>query len=607
MTGSGDRASTGGAAPGFVATYGRVIGMLAPERRLSIVLAVANVAVAALLYAEPLLFGRLVDLLARASDLPADDAWRQSLRLLALWGGVALVGILAGILVSLHADRLAHRRRLGAMALYFEHVLTLTPTYHAAQHSGRLLKVMLTGVDTLFGLWLNFFREHLATFLALVILLPLTLFLNWRLGLLLVGLVAVFTVLTTLVVRRTEKAQGAVEEYHSRLARRAGDALGNVPLIHSFVRLTAEARSLAFGIRRVLAAQYPVLNLWAAVSVLTRAASSITVILIFVTGTVLVLEGRASVGEIVSFMGFATMLIGRLQAAMGFASGLFFQLPALAQFFDVLDTEPQIRDKPDAIVLPRVKGDVRFEGVGFSYDGVRPVLTDVTFEVEAGSTAALVGDTGAGKSTAMALLHRLADPQAGTIRIDGIDIRDVTLESLRRNIGVVFQDSTMFYRTIAENLRIGRPEASDDEIEAAAKLAEAHDFILRQSKGYDTVVGERGATLSGGERQRLAIARALLKDPPILILDEATSALDAATEARVQRALRVLLEGRTTFIIAHRLSTVREADVILVFRGGRIVERGTFAELTAAGGVFADLVASQLAVAAPDRGGKPAS
>jgi ATP-binding cassette, subfamily B, beta-glucan exporter len=207
---------------------------------------------------------------------------------------------------------------------------------------------------------------------------------------------------------------------------------------------------------------------------------------------------------------------------------------------------------------------------------------------------ALVGTTGAGKSTAMALLHRLADPQTGTIRIDGIDIRDVTLDSLRQNIGVVFQESTMFYRTIGDNLRVGRPEATDEELVAAARLAEAHDFILRQPKGYDTHVGERGITLSGGERQRVAIARALLKDPPILILDEATSALDAATEAKVQRALRTLMRGRTTFVIAHRLSTVREADLILVFQHGRVVERGSFRELIGLGGVFAELVRTQL-------------
>ena len=585
----------------FLRIYSRVLALLRPERRLAIAIAAANVLLAALFYVEPLLFGRIVDVLARAENRPSDQTWHDSVRLLAIWGAVGIGGILANIVVSLHADRLAHRRRLAAMALFFEHVLSLPPAFHSESHSGRVLKIMLGGVDSLFGVWLAFFREHLATFVAILILLPLSLVLNWQLGLLLVVLIAIFGVLTGLVIARTEKAQSQVEEYHSRLATRAGDALGNVPLIHSYVRLAAEARVLAYTMRRVLVAQYPVLNLWAVVSVLTRAASTITVIAIFVLGTWLNLQGKASVGEIVSFMGFATLLIGRLEQGMGFVSRLFFQMHGLEQFFAILDTRSTVEEKPDAIRLGRVRGDVEFYHVTFSYGGEMPAVGDLTFSVKAGTTVALVGTTGAGKSTAMALLHRLADPQQGVIRIDGTDIRDVTLDSLRHNIGVVFQDSTMFYRTIAENLRVGRPEATDAELVEAATLAEAHDFISRQPKGYETALGERGITLSGGERQRLAIARAFLKDPPILILDEATSALDAATESRVQKALKALMEGRTTFIIAHRLSTVREADVILVFRDGRIVERGGYRELITRDGMFAELVRMQLG----DGDGKP--
>jgi ATP-binding cassette subfamily B protein len=242
-------------------------------------------------------------------------------------------------------------------------------------------------------------------------------------------------------------------------------------------------------------------------------------------------------------------------------------------------------------------GEVAFEGVSFAYPGGPPILSDVSFVARPGMSVALVGQTGAGKSTTMALLQRLWDPVAGRVLIDGQDLRDVTLESLRAAIGVVFQESMLFNRTIADNLRIGRPGATDEELERACRMADAHEFILRQKHGYQTMIGERGTTLSGGQRQRLAIARALLKDPPILILDEATSALDAATEARVGRALRTLMTGRTTFIIAHRLSTVRDADEILVFDAGRIVERGSFSALLERGGVFAELVSTQLATA----------
>jgi len=338
-----------------------------------------------------------------------------------------------------------------------------------------------------------------------------------------------------------------------------------------------------------------VLNWWALLTVMTRAASTITVILIFVLGTWLYTKGEATVGEIVSFMGFATMLISRMDQASGFVSRVFFQMPALADFFRVLDHQSTVPDRPNGKDIGRAKGNVDFEDVNFTYDGRRPALIHFSLHAPAGTTVALVGPTGAGKSTALSLLHRMWDAESGIIRIDGIDHRDIKLESLRRNIGVVFQDSTMFYRSIGDNLRIGKPDASQAEIEEAAKLAEAHDFILRQPQGYETLVGERGMTLSGGERQRLAIARALLKDPPILILDEATSALDSVTEARIQKALKFLMQGRTTFVIAHRLSTIRDADLVVVFEHGRVVEQGSYQELVAKGGSFACLVATQLA------------
>ena len=282
---------------------------------------------------------------------------------------------------------------------------------------------------------------------------------------------------------------------------------------------------------------------------------------------------------------------------MQFASRLFLQVPILEDFFGVLDAKSSVPERQNAVELAAPRGEVRFEGVGFAYPGGPDILSDVSFVARPGTAVALVGQTGAGKSTAMNLLQRLWDPVRGSIEIDGQDLRDVSLESLRRSIGVVFQESLLFNRSIRENLRIGRFDATDEDLERACRQADAHEFIIRQPQGYDTVVGERGATLSGGQRQRLAIARALLKDPPILILDEATSALDAATEARVSRAMSTLMKGRTTFIIAHRLSTVREADEILVFDQGRVVERGSFDQLIAKHGRFAELVATQLSPA----------
>jgi ATP-binding cassette subfamily B protein len=294
----------------------------------------------------------------------------------------------------------------------------------------------------------------------------------------------------------------------------------------------------------------------------------------------------------------ATLLVARLEQVVSFINYIFLEAPRLAEFFEVLDTAPTLRDAQNAVAIGRAAGAVAFEGVSFSYDGKRPAVADLSIAVRPGETIALVGATGSGKSTTLALLHRSFDPQSGRILLDGHDIRAITLLSLRRNIGVVFQEPMLFARSIRENLLAGRPEATEKELEAAIRRAQAADFIARQPEGLDTIIGERGRSLSGGERQRLSIARALLKDPPILILDEATSALDAATERKLQLALDEVMIGRTTFVIAHRLSTIRHATRVLVFDQGRVVETGSFDELIERGGLFAELAKAQFATGA---------
>jgi ATP-binding cassette subfamily B protein len=579
--------------------YVRVMGVLRRDRRIALGLSWACVAVAALQFLDPVLFGRVIGLLADSADMPRDQLWRQAVRLLGIWAVVGASGIVINVATVVQAERLAHRNRLGLMARFFGHVLDLPMSFHAGAHSGRMMNVMMSGVDAMFGLWLTFFRENLSTFVATIVLLPMTLLLNWRLSLSLIVLVVLYCVMTVLVVRHTEKSQQRAQSYQMALAGTAQDALANVMVLQSFTRLAGELNRFGDIVQQVIRHQFPVLNWWALVNVMTRAASTLAVMAIVVIGTLLHLDGQAEIGEIVTFMGFATMLISRLDGAMSFSTRLFLETPSIAAFFEVMDTRSSVPEAPHAARLPRGQGEVTFEDVSFTYPaatypGGPPTLSHIAFTARPGMSVALVGHTGAGKSTAMALLQRLWDPTAGRVLIDGRDIREVTLESLRGAIGVVFQDSMLLNRSIRENVLIGKPEATEEELERACRMADAHEFIVRQAEGYETMVGERGGTLSGGQRQRLAIARALLKDPPILILDEATSALDAATEARVSRALKVLMAGRTTFIIAHRLSTVRDADEILVFESGRIVERGRFEELLAQGGRFAELVRTQL-------------
>lgn len=579
--------------------YARVLGQLRPQARLSVILAFANLSLAIAQFAEPLLFGRIIDRMSQAQAPGQTLSWGDLLPLLSAWAGFGLFSIGGAILVGLNADRLAHRRRLAVMSDYFEHVLNLPLTFHASAHSGRLLKTMLDGSSAMFGLWLSFFRENCASFVALFILLPATLFLNWRLGGLLILLVAVFYLATSFVLRRTENLQGEVERFNSSLAEHASDTLGNIPVVQSFTRIESESRALNRIIDDLLAAQMPVLSWWALVAVASRASATLTILSIFLLGTWLHLKGMASVGEIVTFTNFATMLIGRLEQVVGFVNVLFQQSAKIGEFFAVLDTQPAVADRPGARDAGRLAGAVAFENVTFSYDGRRKAVKNVSFTAKPGLTVALVGATGSGKSTTLGLLHRVFDPDEGAVKIDGVDIRDFTLASLRRNIGVVFQEPMLFARTIEENLRIGNPDATEEEIRRALELAQASDFVSRQSDGRETRIGERGRSLSGGERQRLSIARALLKNPPILVFDEATSALDATTERQIQKALDAATRGRTTFVIAHRLATVRNADVILVFDQGEIVEMGSFEALVEKGGRFAALAAAQFMAEPP--------
>jgi ATP-binding cassette, subfamily B, beta-glucan exporter len=581
----------------FVGLYVRVLRMLGTEARLGWILAVANLALAGALFVEPILFGRIIDTLANSQSRAADLDWNRLLLLLSAWVGFALFSILAGTLISLHADRLSHRQYQVVRTTFFEHVLQLPLAYHTGAHSGRLVKVMVTGTNTLWSLWLAFFREHFVAFVSLLVLLPATLFINWRYGLLLIALCCVFATLIAFIISRSEKLQGKVERYYSDVSERTTDTLGNIALVQSFTRIESEV----LGMRKlgddVLSAQLPVLSWWALATVITRTATTLTILAILILGVWFYVRGLTTVGEIVMFMSYATLLIGKLEQAVGFSNRMVTEAPRLREFFEVLDTTPAVRNRPDAVDPGRVRGLVEFQDVSHSYDGKRPAVIDLSFVVQPGETVALVGATGAGKSTALALLHRAFDPQSGVVKIDNTDIRDLTLSGLRRNIGVVFQEVLLFDRSVAENLRVGKPDATEAEMRAACERAQVMDVIERNPEKFEMMAGERGRMFSGGERQRLSIARALLKDPPILILDEATSALDAVTEAKVQAALAEVMKGRTTFVIAHRLATIRNASRILVFESGRIIESGAFDELVRLGGIFAELARTQFMAA----------
>jgi ATP-binding cassette subfamily B protein len=562
--------------------YKRALSFLAQERWVAIGVGAAAMLNAAVMLAEPLLFGKVIDALSRG---------QEAFPTIALWAALGLFGIVAGTTVSVLADRMAHRRRLGVMAQAFERAIILPISYHAEKGSGAVVRAILAGSDTLFWHWLSFVREQLTALVGIVMLVPLVIGLNGTMAMVLGALAALYVAANVLVARKTSSGQAAVEQYYTDVYGRVGDVLGNVTVVQSYARLNAEMQAMRTVMGELLAAQYPVLTWWGLLTVMTRAAATITVVAILSVGAVLVSQGQLTAGNVVAFIWLANLMIGKLDLLTGFIVRIFQSAPTLRTFYELLDATEDVRERPDAVPLERVAGEVRYEDVTFRFRNSDQGVFDIDFAAPPGTTTALVGPTGAGKTTTLALLQRLRSPAGGRILVDGQDIEGVTLNSLRHQIAVVFQDAGLFNRSIAENIRLGRPEASDADVEEAARLAEAYDFIVKKPGGFQFVIGERGASLSGGERQRIAIARAILKDAPILILDEATSALDVETESRIKRALDRLRRGRTTFIIAHRLSTVADADTILVLDQGRIVERGTFRDLVGQQGLFAHLVA----------------
>lgn len=315
---------------------------------------------------------------------------------------------------------------------------------------------------------------------------------------------------------------------------------------------------------------------------------------LFLAAGILMIKGKMLSGDLVILGGAMVTILGRLQQVATINEQYQNAMVSARRLYEVLMAPPTVPEKPDAKPLPRGTGDVTFEGVTFGYDPEKPVLHEINFTIRGGSVVAIVGPTGAGKSTLVSLLGRFYDPQRGRILIDQSDLRDVSLQSLRTQVSLVFQETYLFSDTVSQNIAYGRPGISAGDIEAAARLAQAHDFVDALPKGYDTILGERGASLSGGQRQRLAIARAIVTNPRVLILDDATASVDPETEDLIRRGMRFVMHGRTTFVIAHRISTVKQADLVMVIERGRITEIGTHAQLMERDGHYRQIAAAQL-------------
>jgi subfamily B ATP-binding cassette protein MsbA len=468
----------------------------------------------------------------------------------------------------------------------FAHLQTLSLSFFTRRRTGEILSRLTNDVGIIQATVTETpidSAKQLVTFVGGVAFL---LVMNWRLCLLILTLLPVLVLVARLFGRRLKALSTSIQDQTASLTTIAEEVISGIRVVKSFVQTRREVArfarqtqaSLQLALRRavVLAVFVPTITL------LTFAAAGA----VLWYGGRQVIEGAISPGDLFAFVLFAGILIG----PFGSAARVFAQIKeaqgAMQRVFEILDTEPEVRDRPDAVELPVVSGHVRVDRVSFAYDPRQPVLMDLSFEVKPGEMVALVGPTGSGKTTLINLLHRFYDPTEGSVSIDGYNLRAVRLESLYRQIALVPQETILFGGSILDNIRYGRETATEEEVIAASRAANAHDFISAMPDGYRTVVGEKGVNLSGGQRQRLAIARAVLKNPRLLILDEATSALDSESERLVQEALERLMSRRTTFVVAHRLTTIQRADRILVLNRGRIVEEGTHASLIERKGLY---------------------
>lgn len=477
----------------------------------------------------------------------------------------------------------------------FKHLQRLDQAYYDRRKTGVIMSNLTNDVAALQSAIVDNLVSFITEGVTLIGSLVSMLYLDWKLTLVTLVIVPVVLGIINIFGKRLRIAGHDVQGRIADITSLLQETISGARVVRSFAREGYEVQRFERENQRNFQAVMRATKLTSLLSPLVEFSAAIAVTVILWYGGYSVVTGAITAGSLIAFLIYAINLSNPVKRLSQVYGNIQKAMAAGDRVFAILDTKPEVVEKPDAIVLPEVDGRVRFDHVSFSYDGEKKALDDFSLDVPAGRVVAIVGPSGAGKTTIANLLPRFYDATEGAITVDGIDVRDVTFQSLREQIGVVPQETMLFNATIKDNILYGRLDGTDEEVYAAAKAANALEFIERLPEGMDTLVGERGSSLSGGQRQRIAIARAILKNPKILILDEATSALDTESEKLVQEALERLMQGRTAFVIAHRLSTIKNADQIVVLREGKLVESGTHDELLAAGGLYQHLYSVQFA------------